>query len=315
MSLFKIFSPSAIKNKLSKTSGKISGGISQIFTHKKLDNNLLEEFEDLLLSSDVGIEATSDFIKDLKLQKFNKEVSADEIKEFLANHIIKILLPCQSTLKIDSNLKPQVIIVNGVNGAGKTTFIGKMANTLHKNGKKVAVGACDTFRAGAVEQLAIWAKRSNCEIISALKEGEDPASVAHRAFSYAKQNNIDVLLIDTAGRLQNKQNLMDELKKINQVIKKLDSRTSQKSTPHENILVLDATTGQNSQNQLEIFDKIVNISGIVFNKLDSSAKGGILIALAKQFKKPIYAIGIGEKIEDLQEFDAKEFTKNLLEIK
>lgn len=309
MSFFKIFSTSSIKQQLQKTSAKISSGISQIFTHRKLDDNLLEEFEDLLLTSDIGTAAVSQIIKDLKSQKFNKEITVVEAKNFLAAELIKILSPYQKTLQINSDLKPQVIIVNGVNGAGKTTTIGKIANTISANGKKVMIAACDTFRAAAAEQLKIWADRSNCQIITAIKEGEDPASVAHRAFNLAKQHGIDVLLIDTAGRLQNKQNLMDELKKINQVINKIDS-----SAPHENILILDATTGQNAKSQLEIFDKIINVSGIIVTKLDGSAKGGIVIALAQQFKKPIYAIGVGEKIEDLQEFSAQNFVNNLLEI-
>lgn len=309
MSFFKIFSPTTIKSQLQKTSCKISSGISQIFTHKKLGENVLEEFEELLLSSDIGVGATNKIIKDLKLQKFNKEISSVEIKEFLAEKLMEILLPCQKNLEINPALKPQVIIVNGVNGAGKTTSIGKIAYTLSLQGKKVMIAACDTFRAAAGEQLEIWAKRSHCQIITAIKDGEDPASVAHRAFTSAREQSIDVLLIDTAGRLQNKQNLMDELKKINQVINKINNHA-----PHENILVLDATTGQNAKNQLEIFDKIVNISGIIITKLDGSAKGGILIALAEQFKKPIYAVGIGEKIEDLQEFSARDFVKNLLEM-
>ncbi len=310
MSLLKIFSPSSIKDQLNKTSSKISTGISQIFTHKKLDDELLEQLEELMLESDIGVKVAAKIIKDLRSQKFSKEITGNEVKNFLGEELEKILLPYQKTLQIDDSIKPQVIVINGVNGAGKTTSIGKIASILVENNKKVMIAACDTFRAAAEEQLKVWASRANCEIITAKKEGEDPASVAHRAFMEAKQNNVDVLLVDTAGRLQNKQNLMDELKKINQVLKKIDS-----NAPHQNILVLDATTGQNSKNQLEIFDKIVNITGIIMTKLDGSAKGGILVALCEQFKKPVYAIGIGEKITDLQEFNAKEFVKNLIEIK
>jgi fused signal recognition particle receptor len=310
VSLLKIFSPSSIKNQLHKTSSKISAGISQIFTHKKLDDELLEKLEELMLESDIGVRVVAKIIKDLRAQKFSKEISDVEVKNFLALELEKILLPCQKTLQIDDSLKPQVIVINGVNGAGKTTSIGKISSLLVASNKKVMIAACDTFRAAAEEQLKVWASRANCQIITAKKEGEDPASVAHRAFVEAKQQNVDVLLIDTAGRLQNKQNLMDELKKINQVLKKLDA-----NAPHQNILVLDATIGQNSKNQLEIFDKIVNITGIIMTKLDGSAKGGILVALCEQFKKPVYAIGIGEKITDLQEFNAKEFVKNLIEIK
>jgi fused signal recognition particle receptor len=178
---------------------------------------------------------------------------------------------------------------------------------LADEGKSVMIGACDTFRAAATEQLKVWATRANCQIIEALKDGEDPASVAHRSLVEAKKQNIDVLLIDTAGRLQNKQNLMDELQKINKVLQKIEP-----NAPHENILVLDATNGQNARTQLEIFDKIVGISGLIITKLDGTAKGGILVSLAGQFQKPIYAIGVGEKIEDLQEFDATDFAKNIV---
>ena len=307
MSFLKIFSPSLIKDKLIKTSNYISSGITTIFKNKKLDSSTLEELEDILLSSDMGVEVSKEIINNLKLKKFDRDISDIEVKEFLNNELYQILLPCQKTLEIKENLKPQIIIFNGVNGVGKTTTIGKIAKKLSLSNKKVMIAACDTFRAAAASQLEVWAKRSNCQIIQANKENEDPASVAYRALSEAKKAEIDILLIDTAGRLQNKQNLMDELKKINQVLKKIDS-----TAPHENILVLDSTTGQNTKNQLEIFDKMVNISGIIITKLDGSAKGGILIAIAKKFSKPIYAIGIGEQIEDLQEFDAKEFAHNLV---
>jgi len=309
MSLIKIFSPSQIKHKLDKTSNLFSKQIRQIFTHRTLDGEMLETLEEALIASDIGTKTADKIIKDLKSKKFYKEIGELEIKEFLSGELVEILLPCQKTLQINPTLKPQIIIVNGVNGAGKTTTIGKIAKNLSGDGKKVMIAACDTFRAAATEQLRVWAKRANCSIIEPLKEGEDPASVAHRALIKATLEQVDVLLIDTAGRLQNKQNLMDELKKITQVLKKLDP-----SAPHENILVLDATNGQNAKSQLEIFDKIVNISGIIITKLDGTAKGGILIALAEQFKKPIYAIGIGEKIEDLQEFCAKSFANNLLGI-
>ena len=307
MSLFKIFSKTKIKNQLTRSSSKISSGISQIFKQKKLDESTLEELEDLLLISDIGAGGTREIINKFKSKKFNKEITNQEVKKFLAEEISKILLPCQQTLEINSDHKPQTIIFNGVNGSGKTTTIGKIAQKLSLSGKKVMIAACDTFRAAATEQLKVWAQRSNCPIIEAEREGGDPASVAYKALIEAKNNDIDVLLIDTAGRLQNKKNLMDELKKINHVLKKIDD-----SAPHENILVLDSTTGQNARNQLEVFNEIINISGIIATKLDGSTKGGILIALAKQFAKPIYAIGIGEGIEDLQEFDALSFSNNLV---
>ena len=202
---------------------------------------------------------------------------------------------------------PQVLIVNGVNGAGKTTTIGKIAQNLKNQNKKVLISACDTFRAGATAQLEVWANRVGCEIILPLKEGEDSASVAYRSLDYATKNNFDVLLIDTAGRLQNKKNLMDELQKISKVLKKIDAHA-----PHENLLILDATTGQNARSQLEIFNEVIGITGLIITKLDGSARGGVVVGLAQKFQKPIYAIGVGEKIEDLQEFNASEFSKNLV---
>ena len=307
MSFFKIFSKTKIKDQLARSSSKISSGINQIFNQRKLDGSTLEDLEDLLLTSDIGAEGAREIVGGLKSKKFNKEISNQDIKKSLAEEISKILLPCQRTLEVNSELQPQIIIFNGVNGSGKTTTIGKMAKKLSLSNKKVMIAACDTFRAAASEQLRVWAERTNCPIVESEKEGGDPASVAYRALSEARNNNIDVLLIDTAGRLQNKKNLMDELKKINQVLKKINDKA-----PHENILVLDATTGQNARNQLEVFNETTNISGIIITKLDGSAKGGAVVALAKQFAKPIYAIGIGEGIEDLQEFDAISFANNLV---
>ena len=307
--LFGLFSKSKISDQLKGSSNKISSAIAQIFTHKKLDVQMLEELEDTLVLSDIGAEVSADIVAHLKAQKFEKNIDEIEVKKFLVGEIEKILKPCESKLKLDESSKPQVIIFNGVNGAGKTTTIGKIAANLKNQNKKVLIAACDTFRAAASEQIVVWAKRVGCEIIQAQKTGEDPAAVAHRAFDFARKNNFDVLLVDTAGRLQNKQNLMDELKKINSVLKKIDA-----TAPHQNLLILDATTGQNARNQLEVFDQIVGITGLVITKLDGSAKGGILVALAQKFQKPIYAIGVGEKIEDLQEFDAAVFARNLVGI-
>ena len=301
--MFSFFS----KSKISGATSKIANAISQIFTHAKLDDKTLEELEETLIINDVGTEATKEIIKNLRKNHFEKNISDSEIKQFLSGEISKILRPCQQVLQIRNDKKPQVIIFNGVNGAGKTTTIGKIAANLKKQNQKILIAACDTFRAAATQQLEVWAKRVDCQIILPQKENEDPASVAFRALDYAKKNSFDILLIDTAGRLQNKQHLMDELRKINMVLKKLDD-----SAPHENLLILDGTTGQNAKIQMEVFDKIVNISGLVVTKLDGSTKGGIVVALAKNFSKPIYAIGVGEKIEDLQEFNAENFAKNLL---
>lgn len=307
MSIFKLFAKSKITDQLKNSSNKISATITQIFTHKKLDEQTIEELEEALISSDLGIEVATKIMTDFSTQKFSRNISENELKNFLKEEITKILLPCEKSFDFNQNHQPQIIIFNGVNGAGKTTTIGKIAQTLSSQNKKVLIAACDTFRAAAAEQLQVWANRSNCEIVLPQKEGEDPAAVAFRALDFAKKNNFDILLIDTAGRLQNKQNLMDELKKINTVLKKIDS-----SAPHENLLILDATIGQNARQQMEVFNQIVGITGLVITKLDGTAKGGIVVALAQKFQKPIYAIGIGEKIEDLQEFNAEEFAKNLV---
>jgi fused signal recognition particle receptor len=306
MAIFNFFSPSKSDGSLTKSS-KISAAITQIFSHKKLDSDLLDELEESLIISDIGAETAMQIVGNFRAKKYHKNITTDEVKNFLIEEIEKILLTCQKALELNGELKPKVIIFNGVNGAGKTTTIGKVANNLKSQGKKVTIAACDTFRAAASQQLEIWAQRVGCEIVVATKDGEDPAAVAHRALNFAKNNDSDFLLVDTAGRLQNKQNLMDELKKINSVLKKIDA-----SAPHENLLILDATIGQNAKQQLEVFNQIVGITGLVITKLDGSAKGGIVVALADKYKKPIYAIGLGEKIEDLQEFDAKSFAKSLM---
>jgi fused signal recognition particle receptor len=300
--MFSFFS----KNKISQNFGKISGAISQIFTHKKLNEETLEELEETLILNDLGVESASQIIENLRAKKFDKNISQNEVKDFLRSEIIKIIQPCQKTLET-SNQTPQVIIFNGVNGAGKTTTIGKIALNLKNQNKKVLIAACDTFRAAAAAQLEIWSKRANCEIFLPQKEGEDPAALAFRALSHAKENKFDILLIDTAGRLQNKEGLMEELKKINRVLKKIDE-----NAPQENILILDATTGQNAHNQLKIFNQAVNITGLIITKLDGSSKAGVVVALCKNFQKPIYAIGVGEKIDDLQEFSAQNFAQNLI---
>ncbi len=319
MSFFSLFkSKNKEENSLDKTdnnstsSNKISNLITQIFTHKKLDEEILQELEEALITADLGAKFSEKIIDELKKNKFQKSITENEIKEFLAQKITEILKKCEKNL--DETLQnyqnsPKTLIFNGVNGSGKTTTIGKIAFNLSNQGKKVLIAACDTFRAGAADQLEVWAKRSNCEIVKAQKEGEDPASIAYKAMKKGKEENFDFLLIDTAGRLQNKQNLMDELKKINNVLKKIDE-----SAPNENILVLDATIGQNAKNQIEIFDKIVGISGLIITKLDGSAKAGVVVGICDEFQKPIYAIGIGEKIQDLQQFDAEKFSKNLLGI-
>lgn len=307
MSFLKMFSSSKISNQLKNSSEKISSKIVQIFTHKKLETAIFDELEEVLMVNDFGYDAASEIIDKIRNQKFPKNVDEAQIKDFLADQIEKILLKCESKPLFNEQQRPQVITFNGVNGTGKTTTIGKIASNLQSQGKKVLIAACDTFRAAATQQIEAWAKRANCEIVLPLREGEDPASVAYRALEKAIQNDFDILLIDTAGRLQNKQNLMDELKKINQVLKKLIPEA-----PHLSLIVIDGTTGQNAKAQVEVFQQIIGVNGLIITKLDGSSRGGIVVAIARNFSLPIYGIGIGEKIDDLQEFNAKSYAWNLV---
>jgi len=292
----------------------LSQKISQIFTSKSLNEEMIEEFEDLLIMTDMGSSLTSYLVKKLKEEKFLKKTAEDgnlqlAVKNFLKEELLKILTPCQKDLSFDSNGSPVVIVFNGVNGAGKTTTIGKIARDLKLQNKKILIAGCDTFRAAASSQLEIWAKKTEIEIILPNKEFEDPAAVAYRALDFATKNSFDVLLVDTAGRLQNKQNLMDELKKINRSLKKLDQ-----NAPHYNLLILDSTVGQNALSQFSAFNQEVGIDGLILTKLDGTSKGGVVISLANSFKKPIYAIGIGEKEDHLIAFDANYFLDNLLDL-
>lgn len=293
---------SNLKAGLKKTSNILVGGISKIFTHKKLNKITIEELEDLLLTTDMGIEAASQISLELSKQKFAKDVSTTEVREFLCSNIEEILTPISKPLLIGKE-RPYVIMVCGVNGNGKTTTIGKLATQFHNQGYKIAVAACDTFRAAAVEQLEIWVS-SICEFISG--QG-DPASIAYKAYVEAKQKSADILLIDTAGRLHNNENLMNELQKCHRVLKKIDELA-----PHEIILILDATTGQNAYAQIAKFNAMLNLTGMIITKLDSTAKGGILIGIAKKYSLPIYAIGVGEKVEDLLPFNPKDFASAII---
>jgi fused signal recognition particle receptor len=302
------FKKTKSENELSKSSQKISKGLVGIFTGKKLDEKLLEKLEDLLITSDLSLDIVSSIIQKLRKNKYNKNTALEDVKEIIAQELSLILKDCEKPLEIDYSQSPFVIMLVGINGSGKTTSIGKIAYKLYQKGKKVLIAACDTFRAGAAEQLEIWAKRSKTDFIKAENSNTDPASIAYKSFQKAKKENYDILLIDTAGRLQNNINLMEELSKIVKVLQKFD-----KNIPHKTILVLDATIGQNSKRQAEVFSKAVNIDGIIMNKLDGTAKGGTLVSIANEFKKPIYAIGIGEKIEDLKDFKVKEFIDELLE--
>ena len=293
---------------LSKSSKNFSSGLNDLIFKKKIDEDMLNELEDFLIQSDVGVESAKELREKFANTKVNAKSSGkDEIFKIFSDYASEILKPLEKNLENINKNKPSVIIVAGVNGVGKTTTIGKLGKILGQNNKKIVLGAADTFRAAAVSQLEIWAKRINADIIKS-DEGADPASVAYKALDHAKKNNFDYLLIDTAGRLQNKKNLMDEFKKITKVVKKIDS-----DAPHETFLVLDATTGQSAIGQVEEFKKITPITGIIMTKLDSTAKGGILLAIGKKFKLPIIALGMGEKEDDLQTFNSEYFSNALMQ--
>ena len=295
-----------LKSKILKTSSKISDGLASVLTTKKLDKETLEDIHDLLIMSDMGSNVADKIINDLSKEKFDKDISLQEVKEFLSKKIQEILSGLQQEIRCEE--VPNVIVVCGVNGNGKTTTIGKLAALYHRSNKKVMLCACDTFRAAAVEQLSSWADKTESQFIADL-DSKDPASIAYRACQSAKDNGVDLLFIDTAGRLQNKKNLMLELGKIDRVIKKVIP-----SAPHNTILILDATTGMNAINQVEAFNEVMNISGLIITKLDGTAKAGVLIAIAEKFNIPIHFIGVGEQIEDLRPFNAEDFTKALLSI-
>ena len=293
---------------LSKSSKNLSSGLNDLIFKKKIDENMLNELEDFLIQSDVGVESAKELREKFANTKVNpKTVGKDEIFKIFSNYVSEILKPLEKNLENVNKKKPSVILIAGVNGVGKTTTIGKLGKILGQNNKKIVLGAADTFRAAAVSQLEVWAKRINADIIKS-DEGADPASVAYKALDHAKKNNFDYLLIDTAGRLQNKKNLMDEFKKITKVLKKIDA-----NTPHETFLILDATTGQSAINQVEEFKKISPITGIIMTKLDGTAKGGILLAIGRKFKLPIIALGMGEKEDDLQTFNSEYFSNALMQ--
>ncbi len=293
---------------LSKSSKNLSSGLNDLIFKKKIDENMLNELEDFLIQSDVGVESAKELREKFANTKVNlKTIGKDEIFKIFSNYVSEILKPLEKNLENINKNKPSVILIAGVNGVGKTTTIGKLGKILGQNNKKIVLGAADTFRAAAVSQLEVWAKRINADIIKS-DDGADPASVAYKALDHAKKNNFDYLLIDTAGRLQNKKNLMDEFKKITKVLKKIDS-----NAPHETFLILDATTGQSAISQVEEFKKISPITGIIMTKLDGTAKGGILLAIGKKFKLPIIALGMGEKEDDLQTFNSEYFSNALMQ--
>lgn len=295
-----------LKQGLKKSSTALTEGITGIFTKKRLDAATLEELEDLLIMSDLGVAVSARVCERLAKNRFDKQISAEEVQQALAEEIGEIMHDVAKPLVINDGNTPHVILMVGVNGAGKTTTIGKMAKQFKNQGKSVMLAAGDTFRAAAIEQLQVWGERNNVPVVSG-KEGSDAAGLAYDAIQKAKETNTDILLIDTAGRLQNKSYLMDELQKIIRVIKKFDE-----NAPHDTVLILDATTGQNAVLQTEVFLELAGITGLIMTKLDGTARGGVLVACAEKFKLPIHAIGVGETIDDLQPFDPNDFSKMLV---
>ena len=292
-----------LRSGLSKTSSWLSEGITSIFNKRKLDAATLDDLEDLLIQADLGVETATAITDAIGKGRFEKGISADEVKEILAAEVEKVLAPVARPLDVKTGRRPHVVLVVGVNGTGKTTTIGKLAERLRRDGLKVMLAAGDTFRAAAIDQLKIWGERTGAPVI-ARAVGADAASLAFDALKQAQADGIDVLLLDTAGRLQNKQGLMDELEKVIRVLRKLDPEA-----PHDCVLVLDATTGQNALSQVDVFREKAGVTGLVMTKLDGTARGGILVAIAAKFRIPVHAIGVGEGVEDLQPFDPKEFAR------
>lgn len=299
---------SRLRDGLQKSTSKLTDGITGIFAKRKLDDAALQELEELLIAADLGPSTAAKLVADFGKTRFGKDISDQEVKQALAESIATMLEPCAQPLAIDASKKPFVVLVVGVNGTGKTTTIGKLARHFSQEGLKLTLAAGDTFRAAAVSQLQIWGQRLGVPVIAGAPNA-DAASVAFQALEQAKANQSDLLLIDTAGRLHNKHDLMQELAKILRVMKKLDE-----TAPHAVLLTLDATTGQNAHAQVEAFRAMVQVTGLVVTKLDGSAKGGVLVSLADKFKLPIYAIGVGEGADDLKPFKSQDFARSLMGI-
>lgn len=295
-----------LRDGLSRSKSKLSGGITDIFTKRKLDQAALDELEELLITSDLGVGTAARVTDRLRAGRFDKEISPTEVKEALADEISRILEPVAKPLDMDASQGLRVILMVGVNGSGKTTTIGKLARQFQKKGRSVMLAAGDTFRAAAVEQLEIWGQRVGAPVVTT-SVGGDAAGLAFDAVDRARAAGTDVLIVDTAGRLQNRQELMDELAKIVRVIRKKDP-----TAPHDILLVLDASTGQNALSQVEVFRDLADVTGIIMAKLDGTARGGVLVACAERFGLPLHAIGLGEAIDDLQPFEAKAFARAIV---
>lgn len=295
-----------LRSGLSKSADRVGGAISDVFTKRKLDQAALDELEDILIRGDLGVATAARLTTALAKGRFDKEVTDGEVREALADEIAALLEPAAKPLVVDGRAKPFVILVCGVNGSGKTTTIGKMAAQFKAQGKSVLLAAGDTFRAAAIEQLQVWGERTGCPVV-ARAQGADPAGLAFDAVKDAREHGHDIVIIDTAGRLQNKKDLMAELEKVVRVIKKQDE-----TAPHACLLVMDATIGQNAHAQVEVFKDAVAVTGLVMTKLDGSAKGGVVVALAEKFGLPVHAVGVGEGIDDLKPFAARSFARSLM---
>jgi len=294
---------------LTKSSLSLTNSLNELLVKKKLDSQTLEEIEDVLITADLGVETACTISKILASTRFGKDANPTEVRRVVADEIIEILSPVAQPLSLNPTNRPHIMLVCGVNGSGKTTTVGKLAHKFVEEGKHVMLAAGDTFRAAATEQLKIWGERASCPVISK-ETGSDPAGLVFEAFQQARKDSADVLLIDTAGRLQNNSELMEELQKIIRVVQRFD-----KTAPHSCLLVLDATVGQNAHSQVEIFLRMVNVTGLILTKIDGSAKGGVLVSLAQKNGLPVHAIGVGEQPDDLQTFSATDFALSLLDIK
>ena len=292
-----------LREGLSRTSSQLTGQITSLFTKRKLDDDTLQDLEDLLIQADLGVETALRITDTLASERYGKDVTGADVSRIMASEITKVLSPVAKPLELDLSHKPHVFLVVGVKGTGKTTTLGKLAAKLSGAGLKVMLAAGDTFRAAAIEQLKIWAERTGSDIVSS-KLGADAAGLAYEAYEQAKLKKSDVLIVDTAGRLQNKTELMAELEKIVRVLGKLDP-----DAPHTVLQTLDATTGQNAMNQVEIFRNVAGVTGLIMTKLDGTARGGILVGIAAKHKLPVYFIGVGEGIDDLEPFEAKDFAQ------
>ncbi len=297
---------SRLKSGLSRTTQRLTDSIAGALTRRRLDRETLQQLEEALIGADIGVATAAKLTAKLAEDRFDKEITDEEVRTALAGNIADILRPVAVPLALDPARRPHVILVAGVNGSGKTTTIGKLAKMFRDDGRSVMLAAGDTFRAAAIEQLQIWGERTGATVISG-KQGADAAGLAFDALQAAQRDGVEVLMIDTAGRLQNRTDLMGELQKMLRVIRKLDA-----SAPHDCLLVLDATVGQNAHSQVETFKEMTEITGLVLTKLDGSAHGGVLVALAERFGLPVHAIGVGEGPDDLRPFDAEVFARKLM---